>query len=92
MSTNSTDTEPDAEATRTIIEASDYRVPTGDELRRLRLLAQLSLREVADEIGVNKDSVWKWEHGERQPRIGDAAALLELYEREADGQTQLSGT
>jgi transcriptional regulator with XRE-family HTH domain len=40
--------------------------------RLIRHHAGLSLREVADVVGVDTSTVWRWERDERRPR-GDAA-------------------
>ena len=56
------------------------------EARRLRLAANLSLGEVARELGVAVPTLLRWETGERRPRGKAAlryAGLLEkLAERE----------
>jgi transcriptional regulator with XRE-family HTH domain len=53
--------------------------------RSLRLAAGLSLREVADDVGVAVSTLWRWENGERRPHgaaaIRYAAVLDALDER-----------
>jgi transcriptional regulator with XRE-family HTH domain len=44
----------------------------------LRLSAGLSIREVAEAIGVSPTAVWRWERGERAPRGAAAAAWAQL--------------
>lgn len=68
---------------------SRYQIPTADELRELRLLAGESIRETAAAIGVDKDTVYRWEQGESSPSIENAQDLLNHYADAADGQTQL---
>lgn len=51
--------------------------------RRVRVASGLSGRELATSIGVAPSTLWRWEHGERLPRNGDAAeryahVLIEL--------------
>jgi transcriptional regulator with XRE-family HTH domain len=57
---------------------------TSGEARQRRLAAALSLRQIADAIGVSHSAVWKWENGEQLPR-GTAAVewvrLLDDLER-----------
>ena len=36
-------------------------------LQRLRELAMLSQKELADRLGVTKQAVWEWEHGRSKP-------------------------
>jgi DNA-binding transcriptional regulator YiaG len=51
--------------------------------RSVRLAAGLSLREVADSVGVGASTIYRWETGERRPygkaalRYGDLIAELE---------------
>jgi transcriptional regulator with XRE-family HTH domain len=40
--------------------------------RQIRLAAGLSLRELADAVGVGASTLYRWETGDRRPR-GDAA-------------------
>lgn len=68
---------------------SQFQIPTADELRQLRILTQMSQRAVADAIGVDKDTIRRWEQGESSPSIDDVRELLELYGDAVDGQTQL---
>lgn len=89
MSTNSTDTESDADAPSLFCSPSEFRIPDGEQLREMRLLAQLNQTEVADEIGVDRDTIRRWEDGEHSPRGETICELLRLFEEEAAGQTQI---
>ena len=40
-----------------------------NQIKRARLIAGLTLRELADLLGVSYVSVWKWEHGESFPNV-----------------------
>lgn len=48
--------------------------------RRRRVDAGLSLREVADAIGVSHTAVWKWEAGDQLPRGHAAVAWARLLD------------
>lgn len=89
MSTNSTDREPDGDVPSPFCEPSDFRVPDGEELRQLRILCDMTLSEVAEEIDRNRKTISRWEQGDRSPTIDDVTALLNCYQQHADGQTQL---
>lgn len=60
------------------------RLASSGDGQRIRTGADLSLSEVADAVGVNITTLWRWEHGERSPR-GEPAArwarLLDELER-----------
>jgi len=92
MSTNSTGTEPDVDTPHPFCEPADFRVPSGEQLRQLRILCDLSLEEVADRVDRRRNTISRWEQGERSPSVEDAAALLECYREASDGQTQLPST
>jgi len=74
---------------RVLCRVDDYVLPTGQELRELRILSGLTIREAADRAGVSTNSIQRWENDEITPRIGDARTLLEIYAEVSDGQTQL---
>lgn len=72
---------------RTAVQLAKVRdlVRTG-EARELRTLSGLSLREVADDIGVHPTSVYHWEQGVCLPRGPHAlryARLLDALRRAA---------
>lgn len=48
-------------------------------LRDLRDLAMLSQTELAQLVGVSKQSVWEWEHGEAKPAPVHRRKLLEIF-------------
>lgn len=92
MSTNSTDTEPDADPSLGVTDPQEFRVPSMEQLRQLRIICDISVEGAAEEIGVARNTLWRWEQGNGSPRLEDAVALLELYRRHTDGQTQLPST
>jgi transcriptional regulator with XRE-family HTH domain len=47
-------------------------------LRELRELALLSQTELAQKVGVSKQSVWEWEHGDAKPAPAHRRKLLEV--------------
>jgi transcriptional regulator with XRE-family HTH domain len=62
------------------------RYAESGEGRDLRIAAGLSLREVADAVGVASHTLWKWERGERAPRAAGAtvwAAFLNDLSRQS---------
>jgi predicted transcriptional regulator len=72
-----------------LCDPSEWTLPTPQELRELRILAGLTIREAADRADVAPDSVRRWEQGEHSPRLCDVRTLIECYTDAADGQTQL---
>jgi len=50
-----------------------------ENLWRLRKLHKLSQEKVADEVGVSRQAVAKWENGETTPEINSCIALARLY-------------
>ena len=49
--------------------------------RRIREGARLTRPEVAQEIGVDSSSIYRWEHGQRQPRHADARRYADLLRK-----------
>lgn len=45
------------------------------QLRSLREARGLSVRALADSVGVSKVTIWKWERGDNEPRARAATAL-----------------
>lgn len=66
-----------------------FDVPTPEDLRQLRLIAGLSIRETARRAEVEPNTVCRWEGGERSPRLQDVRVLLRIYKSEIGGQQQL---
>ena len=65
---------PFCTATLTTLKPKDPAYPTqlvtlGDHIRRRRLDMGLFQREVADQLGVCKSVVWRWETGETEPEL-----------------------
>lgn len=57
----------------------------------IRIRAGVSLREMADAIGLSHAALWRWERGERVPRRGPAAStwarlIAELERQPAGGR------
>jgi transcriptional regulator with XRE-family HTH domain len=51
------------------------QLPDPASARALRLASGVQLRELAEEVGVSRRSLWLWETGQRKPR----GANLERY-------------
>lgn len=66
-----------------------FTLPTPEQLRERRILARVTLREAAAEVGVDKNTVWRWEQGRSSPRLDDVRALLALYDDQQPRQQQL---
>ncbi len=68
------------------MQATKYGITTfGERLRTLRGQAELSLREVASEIGIDTSLLGKIERNERQPtkeQIRQVAVFFKLTEKE----------
>lgn len=56
------------------------RLPEPAERRRIRRTAGVSLRRVADEIGVSEMAVSAWERGEWNPSLENAAKYRTLLD------------
>ncbi|MFF7200483.1 helix-turn-helix domain-containing protein [Streptomyces sp. NPDC008141] len=62
-----------------VLRLADVRAAVSSgEAQRLRVAAQLSIGEVANAIGVDQSTVWRWEQGARKPRGEGALAYGEL--------------
>lgn len=48
--------------------------------------AGLSLREVADAVGISPSTLWRWEERERAPRGAAAVAWVRLLDELASAQ------
>ena len=51
----------------------------GEKLNALRRRAGLSQEQLADRLGVTRQSVSKWESGQAAPELGKLVALSELF-------------
>lgn len=58
--------------TSVVMLAQTRRLVTSGEARRLRVAAAVSLREMANAVGVSPSTILRWERAERSPR-GEAA-------------------
>lgn len=59
-----------------------YALASTGALRGLREAHGLSITAVADFVGVNQSTAWRWENAERIPRPDHAALLLSLLNPE----------
>lgn len=48
------------------------------EARRIRQAAKVSLSEIAGEVGVSLNAVWKWENGKSRPSGEQALRYLRV--------------
>ena len=53
--------------------------PFGSQLKLFREKAKLTQLQVAQNIGVTVQTVWRWEHGEREPSLGIIKNLAALF-------------
>lgn len=63
------------------------RLARSGEAQALRLAAGLSLREVADAVGISHSNLWRWEAGQRAPRGAAAIAWAQLLDQLAAAQS-----
>lgn len=56
----------------------------GDRLRSLREEADLHQKEVADKVGVKRNTVTSWENGDRQPEVGRLEKVADLFSVSTD--------
>jgi transcriptional regulator with XRE-family HTH domain len=59
-----------------------YELPEPNDLRRMRLLADLDPEEAGDAVGRSASAIRSYELGESSPRLEDVAGLLEVYAEE----------
>ena len=52
----------------------------GEKLKKARLDAKLSIRQAANKLGYKShDIIFKWEKGERVPKLANREKLAEIY-------------
>lgn len=69
-----------------VLLAKARRYATTGHGREVRMGCGLSLREMAEAVGIATSSLWRWEHGERVPRGSSAAQWARLVdELQAEG-------
>lgn len=56
-----------------------YTMPEPGELRALRLCTNLSQSDVAEHVGVSRQTITAWESGDVSPSLETARELLGLY-------------
>ena len=67
---------------RAIAEAEGRRaLPSPHEFRRARQAAGVSQEVIADELGVSRATISRWESGNRSPAATRHAEYLAVYER-----------
>lgn len=59
-----------------------FRKYLGEALEDQRKKAKLSRKAMADVLGVNETTVWRWETGDRWPQ--DSDLVVSIYEREGE--------
>jgi transcriptional regulator with XRE-family HTH domain len=62
------------------------RLAKSGDAQALRLAAGLSLREVAEGVGISHSNLWRWEAGQRAPRGAAAIAWAALLDDLAAAQ------
>jgi len=67
-----------------------FDVPDARDLRAMRIIAQLTMQDAATAVGVDIDTIRRWEQGETSPRLCDVQSLISVYRDEFNGQQQLS--
>jgi DNA-binding transcriptional regulator YiaG len=65
---------------RLLEEVRDAQLPDPATRRKIRADAGVSLREVADAIGVDVMTVWRWEQDKARPRREHAVRYRELLD------------
>jgi len=66
-----------------------FEVPSGSDLRELRLIAGLSLSNAAARAEISTETLRRWEREQFEPRVSDCETLLDIYRDAMDGQQQL---
>ena len=57
----------------------------GQNIKKLRIEHELTLRDLGKSIGVNYSSICRWENGEQEPRAKYRRKIAELFNiREID--------
>lgn len=56
-----------------------YAIPAPGELRALRLRTDLSQTDVAEHLGVSRQTIVAWESGDVSPSLDSARQMLGLY-------------
>ena len=58
---------------------ADVNLQFGRNLSALRKKNKMSMQELADKLGVSKNSVWFYEKGERTPTLEKIVQLSEMF-------------
>lgn len=67
------------------VRAWNYGLPAPGELRVLRLRASLTQDDVAEHMGVSRQTIYAWENGDVSPSLQTTRRLLGLYRAEIAG-------
>lgn len=54
-------------------------MPIGRNIRKYRTLANLTQKQLADMIGVNRTAVTQWETGYSTPLVGNVKAMAKIF-------------
>lgn len=60
----------------------------GDNLKRIRDEQSYELQEVANYLGVRRETIWKWENNKMKPRPRQVRALAKLFNVKVDVLTK----
>lgn len=67
----------------------NYNIPSGEELRMMRVMLSLSKASVQRGTGIARTTLRRWEDGENSPTVDNVKRLLAFYEQEYERQKQL---
>jgi DNA-binding XRE family transcriptional regulator len=70
--------------TAELLSRTELRRKIGQDLRRARLRAGVSIPEAAKAIGVTRMAIYSWEKGSRVPSADTYLMLIRLYEPDDD--------
>jgi transcriptional regulator with XRE-family HTH domain len=66
-------------------EDAEYRRRVGNVLAKMRHAADLTQLEAGEAIGVDMQTISRWENGHRAVRVTDLAKMVRLYQPPAEG-------
>jgi len=59
-----------------------------NNLKRIRVEQSYEIQEIANYLGVRRETVWKWETGKAKPRPRQVRALAKLFKVNVDVLTK----
>lgn len=74
------------------MEATDFYKTIGLRIAAARKLQDMTQDELAEKIGVHKQTLWRWEAGKRAPNGGELRELATVLDCSADFLLGLSDT